>query len=169
MHTTAYGRLRGTQSSLAHASRSVTSRRACRCRTARNDAQSDVPTVDGQHGSSAGDRAVIDDANQEQIAKAAALVLSRAKAVLTEKLEEYESELQQLETAASRNFVYRYVGRSRLFSHLGVHALAVPLSSTSKRSIAPTAEGSLQGYQCVDHAAASTKEGVCQSTHPNDG
>jgi hypothetical protein len=45
--------------------------------------------------------------DQEAIAQAARLVLDRAKAVLHEKLEDYERELEALEKDASRNFVYR--------------------------------------------------------------
>lgn len=99
---------------------SVNARRAYTCRALRDDVphSSKVTTVEGQPGSSGGGSVcVIDDANQEQIAQAAALVLARAKAVLNEKLEDYESEIQQLENAASRNFVYRSVAdghRSRL-------------------------------------------------------
>lgn len=169
MPTLKYGRASGRASQGWNNACSVSSRRA-HCRSLREDApQSKVTALEGQSASSVGDCAVIDDANQEQIAKAAALVLERAKAVLNEKLEDYESELQQLETAASRNFVYKCVADTISACSVSQTQRLLTYFQDTTVSTAEVYDVIVQGYECVDNAASSAEERVCQSTNPHNG
>jgi hypothetical protein len=66
--------------------------------------QADVQTESSGSGNSVCNPTPLD---QEQIGLVASIVLDRARAVLKEKLEEYQEQLHEVESAADRNIVYR--------------------------------------------------------------